>query len=125
MKSAIAFGVLALGLSLLVGATLWPTIFPTTSSWTPEKSERAAEIKARLNDLGPRVNSPRATMHGGADIGPLKAEFAALQKENDQLNADFQSAYDSPRTVSKVLKWSGIGLAVLGLIGWYAVKQTS
>ena len=63
-------------------------------------------------------------MHAGQDIGKLKAEYDELQKEVTQLNADFTSAAETPHTVAKFLKWTGISLAAFGLIGWYAVNQS-
>jgi hypothetical protein len=125
MKAAIAFGAIGLGFTLLVLSSVWTSLFPGTSSWTPEKSARSAEIKARLSNLGPLVTNPSRSMHAGQDAGTLKAEFDALMKEDAQLNAEFESARDAPKTATKILKWSGIGLAVVGLLGYYAVKQTS
>jgi hypothetical protein len=121
---AIAFGALGLGFALLILSGLWTTLFPGTSSWTPEKSARSAEIKARLSNIGPLVMNPPRSMHAGQDAGTLKAEFDALKEEDAQLNAEFESARDTPRTASKILKWSGISLAVLGLVGFYAAKQS-
>jgi hypothetical protein len=125
MKSAIPFGMIVVGVLLIVVSSLWAYLYPGTSSWTDEKATRAAEVKARLSDLGPLVNPPVRRMHSGPDPASLKAEFDALQKENEQLDADFKSAAERPNVISKMLKWSGISLAVLGIVGWYAVKQTS
>ena len=62
-------------------------------------------------------------MHRGSDTGTLKAEFDQLMTENEQLNAEFQTAYDRPNSVAKVLKWTGISMTIVGLIGWYATKN--
>jgi hypothetical protein len=123
MKSAIVFGAIILGFTLLVLSSLWAKLFPATSSWTPEKATRSAEVKDRLNNLSFMMNRP-PSMHRGSDAGTLKAEFDQLMKENEQLNTEFQTAYDRPNTVSRVLKWSGISLSIVGLIGWYAVKNS-
>jgi hypothetical protein len=123
MKSAIVFGAVILGFTLLILSSLWVKFFPATSSWTPEKAQRSAEVKDRLNNLSFLMNRP-PSMHRGSDTGTLKAEFDQLMKENEQLNTEFQTAYDRPNTVSKVLKWSGISLSIVGLIGWYAVKNS-
>ena len=125
MKNAVIFGAIALGFVLLIASSLWQGLFPATASWTEEKAQRASDIKARLSNIGPIVNSTKRTMHGGPDPATLKVEFDALEKENEQLNAEFQSAHDRPNTIAKILKWSGISLGIFGLIGWYAVKQTS
>lgn len=124
MKSAIVLGAMALGFLLLVASSVWTSLFPATSSWTPEKAQRSAEVKDRLANLGPLVNAPTRSMHSGADRGVLKAEFDQLIRENEQLNAEFQSAYDRPNTFANLLKWSGISLAIIGIIGWYAVKDS-
>jgi|SRR3954454_9752052 hypothetical protein len=122
MKATIVI-IMVLGFILLISGSLWTTLFPATSSWTEEKATRSSKVKNRLNDLGYLLNRP-VNMQNGADRGALQAELKQLTEENQQLNADFQSAYDSPRTASKILKWSGISLAVVGLIGLYAVNQS-
>jgi hypothetical protein len=125
MKVAIAIGIMALGLLLLLVSSLWSTIFPATAAWTEEKAQRHIEVQTRLSNLGPIVNSPRPSMHRGPDPATLKAEFDALTKENQLLNAEFESARDAPKTKSTILKWTGIVLVVAGLFGWYGVKQSS
>jgi hypothetical protein len=124
MKSGIAFGFVAIGFALFALSLAWGSMFPGTSKWTPEKAHRSSEIKDRMHNLAFIVNAPNPRLHAGEDLGQLKAEYEQLKKENEQLNADFQSAYDAPRTTSKVLKWTGVGLAILGVIGVYATKQT-
>ena len=123
MKSGIALGVVGFGLMLLVFSSIWSTLFPPTSSWTPEKASRISEVKARLNDLSFVINDPRHSMHSGPDRGELKAEADTLLKEFEQLKADFESATERPQIAAKVLKWTGISLAIVGIIGWYAVKN--
>ena len=138
MKGTVAFGAMGLGFLLLALSTIWPTVFPATSAWTDQKAERRAEIQDRIHNLRFQLlaqNNPRS-FHSHApvdDVTPatrrdpaaLEAELAKLTEESDQLNAEFQSAYDRPNTISSVLKWTGISLAAIGIIGWYAVKNTS
>jgi hypothetical protein len=124
MKSMIVIGAIGLGLSLFVASAVWATLFPPTRSWTPEKAERMSEVKARLNNLSFMINEPK-NFHSGPDVGTLKAESDALLKEFEQLKTDFESATESPQTVATVLRWSGLSLAVLGVIGWYAVRQNT
>jgi hypothetical protein len=54
----------------------------------------------------------------------LKAEYEQLKKENAELDAEYTSAADTPKTVARFLKWTGLSLALVGIIGWYAVSQT-
>jgi hypothetical protein len=122
MKSAVV-GIMGLGFLLLLLSGLWTTLFPPTSRWTQEKADQSAKIKNRIYNLAFTVNAPNPSMHSGQDIGPLKAEYEQLKKEDAELNADFASATETPKTVSNFLKWSGISLAVIGIFGWYAVGQ--
>jgi hypothetical protein len=126
MKSSIAFALIGLGILLLVLSSVWPRLFPGTSTWTPEKASRWAEIKDRLHNLSFLVNNPRArvSMHSGPELGAAKAEYDRIKKEGEQLKAEFEAAAVRPSTVARVLKWTGISLAGLGIIGWYVVKES-
>jgi hypothetical protein len=124
MKAGITLGAVILGFALLVASSVWGKLFPPTKSWTLEKSARMSEVKARINDVGAMLYKASQRMHGGPDAGPLQAEHDALIKEFSQLKTEFESAADRPRTASAFLKWTGISLAVVGLIGWYAVKDS-
>jgi hypothetical protein len=127
MKSVLPVGLIVLGVFLLALSGIWPKLFPGTSIWTPEKAERWSEVKDRLHNLSFAVNraETNVSMHGGGDPSAAKSEYQQLQQEGAQLKADFETAANRPSTISKYLKWSGMSFAVLGLIGWYAAKQTS
>jgi len=126
MKSAIAIGLIGVGILLLVLCSLWVKMFPGTSAWTAEKSEQWSEVKDRLHNLAYVVNNPsgRVNMHSGRDRGDARAEFDKLKKESDQYAAEFQSAHDRPRTAAAVLKWVGIASAGLGIVGWLILKDS-
>src|SRR5262245_52403158 len=125
MKSLIVFGAIGLGLVLIALGGIWTSVFSGAGSWTPEKAGRSSEIKSRLHNLSFIVNSPRPNLQHGEDLGEVKAEYEKLEKENAELNAEFTAATESPKTMATILKWSGISLAVVGLIGWYAVNNTN
>jgi hypothetical protein len=123
----VAFGIMGLGFLMLLASVVWVSMFSTASAFSKEKAERWGEVKDKLHNLAFIVNAPPRTikMHKGQDIGQLKVEYEALKKEDEQLKAEFSGVYDSPRTTSKVLRWGGISLAVIGLVGWYAVNQSN
>lgn len=124
MKVA-AIGTIALGILLLVVSTIWTNLSGAKSSWTDEKAERSAQVQASIPALAGKVNALKANARTANDAATLQAELDALKKENEQLNAEFDAAANAPKRMSKILKWTGISLAVVGLLGWYAVNQTS
>lgn len=125
MKQLIVFGAIGLGVLLLVLSGVWPSLFPGTSTWTEEKSVRWTQVKDRLHNLGFVVKNPnqRVSMHSGPETGTAKEEYDRLKKESEELKVEFQSAHDRPNTIAKVFKWTGISLAGLGIVGWYAIKN--
>jgi hypothetical protein len=125
MKTPIAISLIALGALLLVLSGVWTSIFSGESRWTSEKAARSAKVKERLYNLAFVLNAPGGpSMQKGQDLGVMKAEYEQLKKENDELNAEFKSASEGPKTTSGYLKWSGIAFALVGVVGWYAVNQS-
>ncbi len=126
MKSAIVFSLIGLGLLLLLASGVWTTLFPGTSTWTDEKDQRMSTIGARLHVL--RISVGNAEMnpktHGGESYAKDKAELTALEEESKALKDEFNSIQSRPQIISKFMKWSGISLAILGMIGCYAVNQS-
>ena len=126
MKSAIVLGMTGLGLLMLVLSGVWVSMFSGTGGWTNEKAKHWSDVKDRMNNLSPIVNAPSGKQPPrGVDPAKAKAEFDELKKENEQLAAEFTGNYNSPRTTATVLKWGGISLVAVGLIGWYVVKNAS
>jgi hypothetical protein len=120
----VALSAIGIGFLLLVLSSAWSALFPPTSSWTEEKAQRASKVKERLSNIGPIVTGATHNLYRGPDPATLKAEFDALKLENEQLNADFTSATEKPQVTSKILRWTGIVVAIVGIIGWYAVSQS-
>lgn len=122
----IAFGILGLGLLLVLLSGLWTTLFTGTSSWTPEKSAEWTKVKDRLHTLRFLVGTAAAkpSMHSGEDTAQAKQEYEQLKAKHEQLSKEFYGIHDRPYTIARILKWSGISLAVVGLIGCYAVNQS-
>jgi hypothetical protein len=117
-------GAIVLGFVLIAASAISTTLFSPESSWTEEKAQRWNEVKSRLYDLGFLLNS-KSTARSAQNVPALRAEVEALEKENQLLAAEFHSVTSRPHTMAKIFKWSGISLAVVGLIGMYAVKQSS
>ena len=125
MKSAIMIGLIGLGILMFMLSAIWVSMFPGTASWTPEKETRLSEVSDRLHVLTFTVGSAEARpkMHGGPDLLKAKKELEDVKKEYAELSADFRGIQKSPHTITRILRWSGISMAVVGIIGWYATKQ--
>jgi hypothetical protein len=121
-----AFSLLCLGLLLLILSGVWTSVFNGTSTWTPAKAKRTAELRTRLHTLALVVDNQEnvPSMHSGPELGKAKEEYEQLKKERADLSAEFQSASDQPKTAANVMRWSGLVLAACGVFGWYAVNQS-
>lgn len=127
MKSVIVFGLIGVGVLLLLASGLWTTMFPGTSSWSQEKDQRLTEVAMRMHVLRFTVGKAEAnpSMHGGPDLIKAKAELASLTEETTALTNEFKGIQARPHTMSKFMKWTGISLAIVGICGWYAVNQSN
>jgi hypothetical protein len=124
MKLTFAFGAIGLGFLLVAISLLWSTLFPANASWTTEKATRMSEIKAELNDLSAKLYAAQKRTYGGPDPGTMKVEYDRLLAEHEQLKVDFETISERPNTIARVCKWAGLSLAAIGVIGWYAAKQS-
>src|SRR4051812_43236327 len=106
----VATAAIGLGFVLLLMSAVWTSLFRAESQWSDEKAQRSVDVKARLAWLGAKVNG-----QPGGKVPPasakLREEFEALEKENDELNTQFQSVHDSPNSVARLFKYSGIIVA--------------
>jgi hypothetical protein len=119
MKAA-TIGVLVIGLLFVGLSGLWSSLFPATRAWTPEKSQRLGQVKDRMTNISFIINNPNYNR----DKTSLNNELEKLTKEDEELTAEFNSATARPNTVSKFLKWAGISMALVGIVGWYATNQS-
>jgi len=124
MKPAIIFGAIGLGFVLLVLSSVWSTLFPARATWSEDKATRWRDVKSEIYNLGFVINR-KNSMHGGQDRGAAMAKYHELKMENEQLTSDFESAANRPNIIARALKWSGIVLAAVGIVGWFAVRDSS
>jgi hypothetical protein len=124
MKATTA-GLIGLGIVLFLLSGLWTTIFNGRSTWTDEKARRLGEIRNRMSTLGFLIDQP--VIPGNEQSAQNKAavmkEVEELRTERTALALDYSSAHDTPILVAQILKWSGISVALVGIVGWYAVAQ--
>jgi hypothetical protein len=126
MKHAVVFGMIGIGVLLLLASGVWSSLRPGTSSWSTEKDQRLREVSDKMHLLTYKVANAEShpSMHGGPDLVKAKAELTSLVEENKALTDEFKGVQARPQTMSTLMKWSGISLALVGIIGWYAVNQS-
>jgi hypothetical protein len=96
---AIAGVAIVAGLLLVVLSLLWPTLYDPRVEWTDEDAQAYQETVARV--------------HGGEK----------LTASGQDLKSRLESARERPYRVARVLRWSGAGLVVLGVVGFLLGRQ--
>jgi hypothetical protein len=126
MKSAVVFSLIGIGVLLLIGSGVFSTLQPGTSAWTTEKDQRLSQASDKMHLLTAQVTSAEARpkMHGGPDIAKAKVELEALRAETKTLMDEFKGIQARPNKMAKFMKWAGISLTLVGIVGWYAVNQS-
>lgn len=120
---AFGIGAALVGLLLLVLSTFWVSIYP--SSWTPEKAKHLATATDRLHNLSFTVSAPPGSEppRRHASREEAKKEYDRVKETAIKLQAEFESAYQAPRTMASIMKWSGIALLAVGAVGAYAAAN--
>ena len=107
---AVVVGVLCLAASLL-----WAMLFPASSSWTQEKSDRMSELRLKGHSLGGELDNAqrRPSMHG-RKVADIEAEYKKVSEEMTLLREEFEGKRDSPKTMASILRWSGAAFVIAG-----------
>jgi hypothetical protein len=114
MKS-LSLGAVGLGLVLVLGSVLWGIIFSPAKTWTDEKNERMNSLGIEAHKLGGELDVARRrpSMHGRSATA-IEAEYKKTTDELTQLKEEFQDVQQGPKTMSSVLRWTGIVFVLLG-----------
>jgi hypothetical protein len=125
VKSAIVMGLIGVGVLLVIISGVWASMFPGTASWTPEKAERLTELRRTLHNLAIAASSQPGSINPRVAASPAaaKADYDRLKPECDALLAEVKATSARPNNTATMLRWTGISLAGLGLVGWFAVRQ--
>lgn len=125
MKQAIPLAAIALGVFLIALSLLWTVLFPPSRSWTEEKSLRLTELGNEATAINLRLLEAERSrsMYSGESAAELKEQYDKVSAEYKILYDEFHSASETPKTIADVLKWSGIGVALLGAAGVYMTRE--
>jgi hypothetical protein len=119
----IAVGV---GAALLAVSFLWVTLFPATSAWTDEKSERMSDLGVQAHKLVGQLEIAKTTpsMHGGRSAAEIDAEFKQVNSELAQLRDELQGKVDGPRSIARIFRWAGVVCLAIGAVIMMASRSS-
>ncbi len=117
MKGAISLGAVGLGVFCVALSLIWGLIFPATNQWTSEKATALSELSDEVHKLmfqaAAAEENPRAYKGNPAEV---QAEYREKKAKLAELQQELESIKDSPQTSSSLLRWTGIGLVVVGAV---------
>ena len=108
-----------------MASVLWKVWFPPTRIWTEEKSQQLSELGSETNRLKFALIQSRQSpsMHRGRNPAEVQSEYDKVRAKYDQLYQEFSGARDNPKTMAKILRWSGISCFFLGAIFMFVFRQ--
>ncbi|MBX3426143.1 MAG: hypothetical protein KF688_10725 [Pirellulales bacterium] len=116
MKSALPLATVVAGVLLLVCSLLWNVLFPASRVWTKDKSAQLTQLGNQATELKLQLlkASQRPSMHSGQSAAELQEQYDKVSAEYTALYNQFHKASESPKTTVAYLKWTGIGVILLG-----------
>lgn len=125
MVAKLSTAAVVLGVVLLVGSAIWGSLFPATRTWTAEKSEELAELGSETNRLKFAMIEAQQnpSMHRGKNPAEIKQQYEEARARYDELHREFETAKESPKTASAILRWSGIAFIAGGGLAVFATRN--
>lgn len=116
MKDTVSVILVGIGIPLLLLSFLWSTFFPPGSSWTDEKATRMSELTRESHKLlyASTAAEKSRSMKSEESAAELKTRYKEATEELKALREEFENQRDAPQTVATYLRWTGIGLVLIG-----------
>ena len=128
--------VMGIGVLLVVLSFLWPRIMGTSVVWSEDQAHELSEASAEMHRLvhehhhGSSGGTASAPQHGptavqaGENHGEEEPEVLRVARERYQRSEGaLQGARSLQQGPTKYFKWSGILCALLGVLGYYVLRQ--
>ncbi|QDU57558.1 hypothetical protein [Aeoliella mucimassa] len=118
MKTLLPPIAVIVGILLLVLSFLWGTLASGSSAWTEEKSQQLSDLGAETNMLQFQIEAAKQNPTSDPRQSPeyLQAQYEKKLEEYNQLNEEFESARDSPGTISAIMRYSSIALIGVAVV---------
>jgi hypothetical protein len=123
MKEVAPLGALGVGLALLGLSAVWGLVFPASMNWSEEKAARMSELSNEAHVLLYKADAEQTNPQTG-EPGEAQQAYKAVKDELATLRKDFENQRDRPNTVARYMRWTGIGLVLLGGLGVMILKES-
>lgn len=116
MKAQAGLGAVVIGVALVALSLIWGFIFPAENRWTPERAKEMAALSGEVHSLMFKAAQAeeRPNMVQGGNPAEVIAEYREKKERLDSLKLELENIKDSPQTSAKYLRWTGIGLVIIG-----------
>ena len=115
------------GLLMVVAAIIWPAVNDSRGQWTDEKAKVYQEKVARAHEgTYLEAEARGGSRHGRQPVDPERLlEHREDVKALGKLKAELEIARQRPSRIAGILKWSGVGLVVIGVVVLLAGRSRS
>jgi len=124
MKETAPVIAVGLGILLLAISALWGVLFPASQNWTNEKAQRMSELTGKVHGLLFKAEAERQNpAQASGAPGEAQQAYKAAKEELDKLKSEFESQRDRPQKIAQFMRWTGIGLVLVGGLGVLAGRN--
>lgn len=121
-SNAFAVGLISCGLILLGVSYAWNLIVPQEAVWSSEQALENADASAGLHEMTHIAAHSDISKDADAKKQQVKDELAAAQQRFETSRSDLDRARDVRQTTAQVLRWTGISIAVIGVMRYLAIR---
>jgi hypothetical protein len=107
------------GTILLLASFVVPEQSLSQSAWTAEQAQRYQQSALRVHELAHEAGHSAEK----GDAANIERELAAAQENFGEVQAELDSATERPRRFKAILRWSGIAIALVGIVAHFVVNS--
>lgn len=114
-----------LGFVVLAAASIVPILLPSNYFWSEEQAQEQATAASRLHQVTHQAaHTQESKTTSAADKLQAQQELEAAQARYDASRSALDRAQFWRRTVPKILRWTGGGITLLGVLVYLSAGET-
>lgn len=122
MKQLVPFGLVLLGLVLVVISLLWTTLFSGGPALGQEDYARLEELETKVVELYRQIETVKARTGNDSAAEEASVGYRRAIEERDALRAKLESGLSQPSSTAATLRYVGIALLLVGIVGSLVFK---